>query len=318
MADLLDLELDVERLADERDAVADAGVHRVERLLVGRADVDGEDGAAGDDVARVRIDLHVADRADGVRLVVHRDLVHELGDACHAESGIAPLGHRGRAGVALLAGERHLQPFQPLAVRDDADVDVLVLEDRPLLDMQLEEGLHLAGADLLVALPADALQLVAEALALAILAIVGPVLAVHAGEHAGGEHGRRVAGALLIRPVGDDDRMLRLDAEVVERADHLQPAEHAEHAVELAAGRLRVEMAADIDRQRVRVGAFTAGEHRAHLVDAGRQPGLVAPALEKMAAARRPRRSASGGCCRRRYPDRSSPFPSANPTNGRD
>ena len=49
---------------------------------------------------------------------------------------------------------------------DDADVDALVLEDRPLLDMQLEEGVDLARADRLVALPADALQLVAEALAL--------------------------------------------------------------------------------------------------------------------------------------------------------
>ena len=139
------------------------------------------------------IDLHVADRADGVRLVVHRHLVHQLGDARHAEPGIAALGHRRRAGVALLAGQRHLQPFQALAVGDDADVDALVLEDRALLDMQFEEGVQLALADRLVALPADALELVAEALAVAVLAVVGPVLLVDAGEHAGGEHGRREA-----------------------------------------------------------------------------------------------------------------------------
>ena len=42
MADLLDLEADVERLADRVDAVADAPVHRVEHFLVRRADVDGE------------------------------------------------------------------------------------------------------------------------------------------------------------------------------------------------------------------------------------------------------------------------------------
>jgi hypothetical protein len=52
---------------------------------------------------------------------------------------------------------------QALAVGDDADVLALGLEDRPLLDVQLEEGLHLARADRLVALPADALELVAEA-----------------------------------------------------------------------------------------------------------------------------------------------------------
>ena len=274
--------------------------------------------AAGDDVARVRIDLHVADRADRVGLVVHRHLVHQLGDAGHAEAGIAALGHRRRAGVALLAGQRHLQPFQALAVGDDADVDVLVLEDRALLDMQFEEGVQLALADRLVALPADALELVAEALALAVLAVVGPVLLVDAGEHAGRQHRRRIARALLVGPVGDDDRMLGLDAEIVQRADHLQPAEHAEHAVELAAGRLRVEMAADIDRQRVRVGALAAGEHGAHLVDADVEPGRLAPALEEMRGPRRPRRSASGGCCRRPRPGRSSPSPSANPTNGLD
>ena len=284
MADLLDLELDVERLADQRDAVADARVHRVERLLVRRADVDGEDGAAGDDVARVRVDLHVADRADGVGLVVHRHLVDELGDARHAEPGIAPLRHRRRAGMAFLAGQPHLQPFQALAMGDDADVDALVLEDRPLLDMQLEERVQLALADRLVALPADALELVAEALAVAILAVVGPVLLVDAGEHARRQHGRRIARSLFVGPVGDDDRMLGLDAEIVQRADHFQPAEHAQHAVELAAGRLGVEVAADIDRQRIGVGALAPREHRAHLVDADFEAGRLAPSLEQMPA----------------------------------
>ncbi len=44
--------------------------------------------------------------------------------------------------------------------------------------------------------------------------------------------------------------------------------EHAEHAVIFAAGRLGVEMRADIDGQGVRIGAGAGGEHRAHLVDA--------------------------------------------------
>ena len=139
-------------------------------------------------------------------------------------------------------------------------------------------------ADLLVALPADALQLVAEALAVLVLALVGVVLGMDAGEHARGQHGRRVARALLVRPVGDDDRVLGLDVEVVQRADDFESAEYAEHAVELAAGRLRVEMAADIDRQRFRVGAFAAREHRAHLVDAHFEPRRLAPCLEETAS----------------------------------
>ena len=284
MADLLDLVPDVERLADRVDAVADAAVHRVELFLLGRADVDGEDSPAGDDVARVGIDLHVADRADGVGLVVHRHLVDEFGDARHAEPGIAALGHRRRAGMALLAGQRHLQPLQALAMGDDADVDAFVLEDRPLLDVQLEEGLHLARADRFFALPADALEFVAEALAGLVLAVVGPVLLVHAGKDARGEHGRGEARALLVGPVGDHDRMLRPDAEVVQRTDDLQTAQHAKDAVIFSAGRLGVEVAADIDRQGVGVGALAAGKHGAHLVDADCEPCRLAPALEEMAA----------------------------------
>ena len=237
---------------------------------------------AGNDVARVRIDLDMAHRAHGVGLVVHRHLVHQLGHPRHAETGIAALRHRRRAGMRVLARQPHLEPPQALAVGDDADVDALVLEDRPLLDMQLEERLHRAAAHLLVALPADALQLVAEALAPGVLTRVGPVELVHAGEHAGGEHRRREAGAFLVGPVGDDNRVLRLDTEIVEAADHLQPAEDAQHAVIAAARRLRVEMGAHIDGQGIGVGALALREHSAHGVHGDGHAGFLAPFLEEV------------------------------------
>ena len=284
MPDRLDLEADIHRLAYLLDAGLDACPHLVQHLLVGRADIDREHRLAGDHVARIGIDLDMADRADRVRLVVHRHLVHEFGHPCHAEAGIAALRHRRRAGMAVLAGQRHLQPPQPLPVGHDADVDPLVLEDRPLLDMQLEEGVDLARPDLFLALPADPFELVAEALAVAVLARVGPVEFVHAREHARGEHRRREARTLLVGPVGDHDRVLRPDAEIVERADDLQPAQDAKHAVIFSTGRLGVEMAADIDRQRIGIGALATGEHGAHLVDAHFEPGLVAPPLEEMPA----------------------------------
>jgi hypothetical protein len=81
---------------------------------------------------------------------------------------------------------------------------------------------------------------------------------VDAGEHAGGQHGRGEARAFLVGPVGDHDRVLGLDAEIVERAHDFEAAEHAEHAVILAAGRLGVEVRADIDGQRIRIGALAA------------------------------------------------------------
>ena len=46
--------------------------------------------------------------------------------------------HRRRAGVGRLAGDRHLGPRDALHARDDADRDALVLEDRALLDVQLD------------------------------------------------------------------------------------------------------------------------------------------------------------------------------------
>ena len=107
---------------------------------------------------------------------------------------------------------------------------------------------------------------------------------MHAGKDARRQHGWRVAGAFLVGPVGDDDRMPGLDAEIVERADNFEAAQNAEHAVIFAAGRLRIEMAADIDRQRIRIGALATGEHGAHLVEAHFEPCRLAPFLEEAPA----------------------------------
>ena len=185
--------------------------------------------------------------------------------------------------MGLLAGKREFQPPQALTVGDDADFLFLGLQDRALLDMVFVIGVHLAGAHVFVADPADALQFVAEALALLVLAAIGIVEGQFAGEHAGCHHRRRKARAFLIGPVGDDDRVSGLDVEIVQRAHQFERGQHAEHAVILAARRLGVEMTADIDGQRVGIGAGARHEHRAHLVDAHRKPRRVAPLLEERA-----------------------------------
>src|SRR3546814_9281956 len=71
----------------------------------------------------------------------------------------------------------------------------------------------------------------------------------HAGEDAGGDHRGRKTRALLIGPHRDLDGRRRLDAVVVQGADDLEAGQHAEHAVELAAGRLGVEVAAGGERR---------------------------------------------------------------------
>src|SRR5690606_22528239 len=122
------------------------------------------------------------------------------------------------------------------------DVDAFILEDRTLFDMKFKEGLHRPVADFLLALPADALEFVTEALALGVDTVVGPLQFVDACKYTGGEHRRGEARAFFVGPVGYYDRVLRPDAEIVQRTDDFEAAKNAQHAVILAARRLRIEM----------------------------------------------------------------------------
>ena len=181
--------------------------------------------------------------------------------------------------MRLLAGEGDLKPVQPLPMGDDSDIDILVLEDRPLLDMKLEEGRQLACADLFIADPADPLKLAADGLAGSVGAAIGPVQRMHAGEHARRHHRRRETRAFLVRPVDHLDRVARLDASLVQRADDLQPGQHPEDAVVFSTGRLRVEMASHHHRRQRRVSALAPGEHGAHLVEPHFKAFRLAPCL---------------------------------------
>ena len=225
----------------------------------------------------------LTDRADGIWLVAHCDLVDALGDAGHAETGVDAHVHRCRSGVGILASQRDFQPPQALPMCDDADILAFGLKDRPLLDVELQHRMHLARADFFIADPADALKLVAEHHAIEIGACLCIIFGVNAGENAGGQHGWRKAGTLLVGPVGHDNRMLRLDAEIVHRADNFESAEHTQDAVIFAAGRLGVEVRAHIDRQRILVFTGAGGEHVAHGVNAHGHAGCLAPALKQMA-----------------------------------
>src|SRR5207249_9030975 len=87
--------------------------------------------------------------------------------------------------------------------------------------------------------------------------------------------------ALLVGPGDDLDRRLGLVAEVVQGTHQLEPGHHAISAVEPAAGRLRVEMAAGHDRRQIRIAAGPARENVADPVDRDRAAGLLAPADEE-------------------------------------
>ena len=152
-----------------------------------------------------------------------------------------------------------LVPAHALHAGDDADGLVLRLQDRPLLDVQLEVGRQRHRPGLHLAAPADAVERLAEAHAVDIGDRVGLGPAVHAGEHARAQHGRGEAGALLVGPVHHHDSRVGLVAGRHQRAQRLQRAEHAQVAVELAPRRLRVEVAAERDGGELRVPARHAG-----------------------------------------------------------
>src|SRR4030095_4641171 len=99
-----------------------------------------------------------------------------------------------------------------------------------------------------LAVVADALELGAEALAVVVAQGEHPVQVEHARERAGGHHGRREARALLVAPAHELERALGAEALIVERPQDLEPGEHADDAVVLAARELGVESAAPAHR----------------------------------------------------------------------
>ena len=178
-----------------------------------------------------------------------------------------PARHRCRAGVGVLADDCHLVPAHRLHAGDNADVLALGLEIGTLLDVQFEKCRKPVVAATLRAAIADLVEGDAEGFAAAIGAGAGPVAAIDAGEHTGSDHRWREAGAFLVGPIDDFDWREGFIAGAMQRAQSLQRGEHAERAVEFAAGRLGVEMAPHGNRRNIGALTGTPREHRAHVVD---------------------------------------------------
>ena len=184
--------------------------------------------------------------------------------------------------MRVLAGDGDVVPALAERALHDADRGLRVFEHRALLDVCLE-----VSADLMrprVAGVADGLERIADADTVGIFVLQDIVERVDAGEDAGAHERRHEARALFVGPGGDLERRVRMHAGVVQRADHFQAGHDAVGAIELAAVRLAVEVAAHDDGRRAAVGAFAAGEYVADAVHAHLQPGLAAPAHEELAA----------------------------------
>ena len=218
-ADFFELDLNAHGISDFLSLLPQAQLHVLDHLQLGAAEIDSENHFAGDHVARIGEDIDMTRCANRMRRMGPCDFVHRIQHPRHGKAGIAAHRHRGRPGVRILAGDRHLRPAQPLPMGDNANILAFGLKDRALFDMQLKEGVHLAGTNFFVAAPADPLQLITEFLAFRVFAVIGPVLCMDAGKNPGRQHRRGVTGAFLIGEIGHHNGVFCLDIHIVERAD---------------------------------------------------------------------------------------------------
>ena len=294
----------------------------VEQAL-GCLDHRGDDPRPRDDAA------HRADRAAAGALGDLADLELELR---RTGQGVAALVHRRRTGMGGLAAEGDLVALDAERPEHDAERQVQRLEHRPLLDVQLEIGrrpLQLrARLQRPVELDPVGAQRVGQRHPVGVVPLPQLVLVVHratGGRRA--EERAAEARALLVGPVDEPHRHSRLPV-LGEPPHHLDPGHHVQAAVEPAAVRHRVDVAADQHRpvSDLRRAASTTGcpPRRARTRAAGRPASRAAtPAprprcpSRRLAARRSRRRSARAApSARRRFSRDPAARRDANPLDG--
>src|SRR5271166_701365 len=204
-------------------------------------EIDGEEHASGDGVARIRADLNKPDRGASIGRMRMADPVDCIYHPGGSDQRVAAPRHRCRTGVRLLSGDGNLVPALALRAGYDADRLLGGFEDRALLDMRLEIGGDGPAAYRFRAGKADPLEFGAERDAGKIVRPCQTFAEIEdAREHAGTDHRRRKPRSFLVGPGDDFDRRLGLVTEIVEGPHQFEPGHDAIGAVEFAAGRLRV------------------------------------------------------------------------------
>ena len=238
----------------------------VEELL-GGLDDGGDDPGPADDAAR---------RADRAVPDLGGDLAQLERELRRAGERVAALVHRRRAGVRGLARPRDAPALDAVGAEHGAEGNAHRLEHRPLLDVELEVGRgrlelrpRLEGP---VEVDAVRSERVGERDPVPVGQLAQLVLVAHrAARRRGAEERAAEARALLVGPVDEPDRDRRR-ALLGDPAQHLGARDDVEAAVEPAAVRDRVDVAADQD------GALRLAAQRPPVV-----AGCVALALEREA-----------------------------------
>src|SRR5207302_8336744 len=147
----------------------DLGPHPLGHLALGVTDVAGELRVLRQDAGLVGPGHEPGDGGLALgRVVRPADLVDRHGEHRRADERVAPAVHRRGSGVRGLAVDVDVHAADGVAAGHDADRHRLAIEDRALLDVQLEVGVDGTAADRRLAVVADPLQLVAEALAVVV------------------------------------------------------------------------------------------------------------------------------------------------------
>ncbi len=220
---------------------------RVEVALVEQAlgglDDGGDDPGLRDDPAH---------RANGPAADALRDLADLELELRRAGERVAALIHRRRAGVCGLAAEGDLVALDAEGAEHHPERQVEGLEHRALLDVELEirrRALELRPR-LERAVEVDAVlgERVRQRDAVRVAALAQLVLVAHrAGGRRGAEERAAEAGTLLVGPV-DEPHGQRRRAFLGDPAQHLDARDDVEGAVEPAAVRDGVDVAADQER----------------------------------------------------------------------
>src|SRR4029453_6956171 len=164
--------------------------------------------------------------------------------------------------MVRLARERDAEAEQAADARDEAGVDALLFQHRPLLDVQLEVGADLVDATRI----REALEFESAGGHRLAYAAAVPVLQVEvADEGAAPEHPGLEAAPFLVVERDDPQRAAKRSLRALQRPDDVERREHTEPAVGPASPGNGVEVGSDEDR-----GSFPlvpAAEHVPRRVD---------------------------------------------------
>ena len=152
------------------------------------------------------------------------------------------------------AGRDALPPLEAHNSADDPDLNLVLLENRPLFDMQFEDRGECAWRNARIGETRGILSVTSQPIGhgepIVVLA-VEDLRSQFAGRNAGAQRADAEMRTFLVGPDHDLERVARGDGRVIERADDLDGAEAPQRSVEIAAMGDRVDVRAEQQRRQL-------------------------------------------------------------------